>query len=103
MFAADQGARIAGRRVEDWIRRAPKITGEDGSGAALAQRIFYPIPNTQERLRRLNDAEKRSWTPLVGCVARENLYYSWATFTWLGRSVHCNCGRPELWVFPPNA
>ena len=38
-----------------------------------------------------------------GNLARNNLYYSWAAFTLLGRAVHCNVGRPALWVFPPSA
>ena len=29
--------------------------------------------------------------------------YSWATLTLLGRAMHCNVGRPALWVFPPAA
>jgi hypothetical protein len=40
---------------------------------------------------------------IPGNLARSNLYYSWATFTLLGRAVHCNVGRPSLWVFPPSA
>ena len=40
---------------------------------------------------------------VAGNLARSNLYYSWASFTLLGRAVHCNVGRPSLWVFPPSA
>ena len=40
---------------------------------------------------------------VLGSLARNNPYYSWATLTFLGRAVHCNVDRPALWVFPPSA
>jgi len=61
--------------------------------------VFYPIPSAQERLRALGKAPA---LPVIGNVARTNLFLSLATLTLLGRCVHCNAGRPELWVFPPS-
>ena len=74
------------------------FTGEDGSASASVQTIFYPIPSAKIRLRLINTASF-----VLGSLARNNLYYSWATLTLLGRAVHCNVGRPALWVFPPSA
>lgn len=34
-------------------------------------------------------------------AARMALYLSWAGPGWLSRAVHCNCGRPQLWVMLP--
>lgn len=98
VFAADRAAADSGLAPAGWITRFPDLTGEDGSANAAVQTIFYPIPSVKMRLRSIEDA------PLVlGSLARNNLYYSWATLTLLGRAVHCNVGRPALWVFPPSA
>ena len=98
VFAADRAAADAGLAPATWITRFPELTGEDGSANTAVQTIFYPIPSVEMRLRSNDDA------PLVlGSLARNNLYYSWATLTLLGRAVHCNVGRPALWVFPPSA
>jgi len=98
VLAADRAAADAGFAPAGWITRFPDLTGEDGSANTAVQTIFYPIPSVKMRLRLIGDA------PLVlGSLARNNLYYSWATLTLLGRAVHCNVGRPALWVFPPSA
>lgn len=97
VFAADRAVADAGLDSAAWITRFPDLTGEDGSANAAVQTIFYPIPSVKMRLRSIDDA------PLVlGSLARHNLYYSWATLALLGRAVHCNVGRPALWVFPPS-
>ena len=99
VFAADQAAAAKGCDVAGWIRRFPEITGEDGNAKTVLQRVFYPIPSARERLHWLGAAPS---LPVLGSVARTNLFLSLATLTLLGRCVHCNVGRPELWVFPPS-
>lgn len=100
VLAADRAAAAAGLEVEPWIRRFPEITGEDGSPRAALQNIFYPIPSARIRLCSLGQPGRGGG---AGSLARSQLYYSWAAFTLLGRAVHCNVGRPALWVFPPSA
>ena len=100
VFAADRAAADAGADPRSWIRLFPQFTGEDGSPRAAIQNIFYPIPSAQMRLERLAHPHLGF---VAGNLARSNLYYSWASFTLLGRAVHCNVGRPSLWVFPPSA
>ncbi len=100
VFAADHAAAESGHDPRAWITSFPDLVGEDGSPNAAVQTIFYPIPSTELRLRQL-DHPSAGFVP--GNLARSNLYYSWATFTLLGRAVHCNVGRPALWVFPPSA
>ncbi len=99
VFAADCAAVASGCDAGDWIQQFPNITGEDGNARTVLQRVFYPIPSAQERLRALGKAPA---LPVIGNVARTNLFLSLATLTLLGRCVHCNVGRPELWVFPPS-
>lgn len=99
VLAADRAAADARLDPAGWIRLFPEITGEDGSGRAVVQNIFYPIPSADLRLRSLGQ-RRRGW--VLGNLARGNLYQSLAGFTLLGRAVHCNVGRPALWVFAPS-
>jgi len=98
VHAADRAAADSGMDPSEWIRLFPKLTGEDGNSKAPLQNIFYPIPSAELRLRSLKESRRGL---VLGPVARGNLYYSLAGLTLLGRSVHCNVGRPGLWVFPP--
>jgi hypothetical protein len=98
ILAADRAAADAGMDPSEWIRLFPKLTGEDGNSRAALQNIFYPIPSVELRLRWLRESRRGL---VLGPVARGNLFYSLAGLTLLGRSVHCNVGRPGLWVFPP--
>ena len=100
VFAADGAAVDSGHDPRAWVTRFPDLVGEDGSPNAAVQTIFYPVPSTELRLRHLRQPPS-GFVP--GNLARSNLYYSWATFTLLGRAVHCNVGRPALWIFPPSA
>lgn len=99
VFFLDQAAAIKGCDVAGWIQKFPVITGENGSSKTLVQRVFYPVPSVAERLHRLTQHNTR---PFFGNVARSNLYLSISTLTILGRCVHCNVGRPELWIFAPS-
>ncbi len=99
VFAADNAAVEKGCDAAAWIQKFPEITGEDGNAKTLLQRVFYPIPSARERLLNLGSSPA---LPVLGNVARTNLYLSLATLTLLGRCVHCNVGRPELWVFAPS-
>ena len=100
VFAADRAVVDAGRDPRGWIEHFPGLVGEDGGSNIAVQTIFYPVPSATLRSRHL---EKPTAGFVPGNLARSNLYYSWATFTMLGRAVHCNVGRPALWVFPPSA
>lgn len=99
VFSTDRAAAAQGCDAKGWIQKFPTLTGEDGNAKALVQRVFYPIPSAAERLSRLEDS---TLPPIFGSVARVNLFLSLATLTILGRCVHCNVGRPELWIFPPS-
>ena len=100
VFAADRAAAASGIDPSGWIHRFPTLTGEDGSARELVETIFYPIPSAARRMASLPSPVGG---PVLGDLARSQLYYSMAGLTLLGRSVHCNVGRPALWVFPPSA
>jgi len=103
VHAADRAAAAAGLDPSGWIRRFPSLTGEDGNPRPILETIFYPIPSADRRIRRLDPTQDGQVGFLLGDLARSQLYFSLAGLTLLGRAVHCNVGRPALWVFPPSA
>lgn len=100
VFAADQAIRAQGLDPSPWIQRLPTLTGEDGNPRPWIESVFYPIPSVARRIESLASPGR---SPVLGDLARSQLFYSLAGLTLLGRAVHCNVGRPALWVFPPSA
>ncbi|MGL4555739.1 MAG: SDR family oxidoreductase, partial [Gemmataceae bacterium] len=100
VIEVDERARAEGRSSES-LRTATRLLDDlqDGEPVrpALVEAFFHPIPSVQTRLDgpRAHDA--------VGFwdAARTAVYLSLAGVGLLGRAVHCNCGRPSLWVFLP--
>ncbi len=66
------------------------------SRAAWIEAIFHPIPNVTSRQPTLRSARLAAWD-----VARTAAFLGLAGLSPLGRAVHCNAGRPSLWVFLP--
>lgn len=63
----------------------------------VIETIFHPIPSVEARLRGPHATGiKGTWD-----AARTTVFLSAAGLSLLGRAVHCNCGRPALWVFLP--
>lgn len=62
--------------------------------------VFHPVPSLNRRLRAIESGDApdllRPWH-----TARTALFLSWVSLGLLSRAVHCNCGRPELWVLFP--
>lgn len=64
---------------------------------ALVETLFHPIPSVQTRL----DGPRAQGRIGYWDAARTSVYLSLAGLGLLSRAVHCNCGRPSLWVFLP--
>ena len=105
VFAAD---RVAARynsngRLEAAVRALDKMQDDEPRRPPLVETIFHPLPSVESRLSRL--ATSRGSTPAGGMspwnAARLSLYLSWAGLGLLSRAVHCNAGRPDLWVHLP--
>lgn len=101
VFAADREALRAGADPQALSRAIAEIDqwqeDEPRRGRWL-ERVFHPVPSVENRVRALE-----SGAPGNGAwhAARTALYLSWANFGMLSRAVHCNSGRPELWVMFP--
>ncbi|MAT10704.1 MAG: hypothetical protein CMM02_06820 [Rhodopirellula sp.] len=63
----------------------------------LIETIFHPIPSVERRSLERPLFPIKTWQ-----VARTSLFVSWAGLSLLARAVHCNVGRPDLWLLPPS-
>ncbi len=90
---------IPERELRAFIKTFDRRTEDEETRSRLNETIFHPIPSPDRRLDALDRARPR----LFGAwhVTRSMLFLSWAHCGWLARAVHCNCGRPELWVLLP--
>jgi hypothetical protein len=102
VFAADRYARAHGAPA-DALRHAiaeiDQWQEDEPRRGRWLERIFHPIPSVDNRLRSL---ETSASSPGAWHAARMALFLSWANFGMLSRAVHCNSGRPELWVLYPS-
>ena len=72
-------------------------SGEENRGDWV-ERIFHPVPSPANRLAHWGKAPGWSggWH-----AARYAIYLSWAGLSLLIRAVHCNIGKPNVWVLLP--
>jgi len=101
VFAADRFARDRGVPklfLEEAIVVLDRLQDDEPVRTPWVERIFHPVPSATSRLRelQLQNTSQGAWQ-----CARTALYLSWACFGFLPRAVHCNSGRPELWVLFP--
>ena len=85
---------------ESLIVRLDRDQDDEPARAPGVERFFHPIPSVERRMARWNSGgsvERGAWQ-----AARMALYLSWAGGGFLSRAVHCNSGRPDVWVFFPS-
>jgi hypothetical protein len=102
VYAADWRAREAGTDPATLVatmQRLDQLQDDEPDRPIGVETIFHPIPALRRRIARLE--EGRASGGGAWHAARMALFLSWASFGLLGRAVHCNCGRPELWVLLP--
>lgn len=101
VYAADAAALNAHphQEVARVIRALDALQDDEPERPGGVEVIFHPIPSAGRRIRRLGDTRSgvRPWH-----VARLALPMSWCMLGLLGRAVHCNAGRPEMWVLLPS-
>ena len=105
VFAADAVA----ARVHDVTLLATTIAQLDGwqddepERGERVETIFHPVPSRGARIRALEARDSSGTVHAAGAwhATRMMLYLSWAGIGGLARAVHCNVGRPPLWVLLP--
>lgn len=75
-----------------------KLSDDEPERSEKVERTFHPVPSLGSRMRALETprSERAPWN-----VARTAIFLSIAGMNPLHRLVHCNAGRPDLWVFLP--
>ena len=69
---------------------------DEASRTALVETIFHPVPSLTKRGASNASGRHAAWH-----AARMTLFLSWCCAGLLSRAVHCNVGRPELWIMLP--
>lgn len=100
VFTADRLAadRCGPAVVKQLAACADQVPEAEPTRSARRESVFHPVPSSQRRVAALNSGSAAGgfWN-----IARTALYCSWAFGGPLSRSVHCNIGRPDLWVLLP--
>ncbi|MBL8161251.1 MAG: hypothetical protein JNJ61_04640 [Anaerolineae bacterium] len=102
VFEADIFARKAGVPHDVFNVLLPELDrrqDDEPARSRLIETIFHPIPSVSRRLERLHEKHAHAFGWWHG--ARMALFLSWGCMGFLARAVHCNSGRPELWVMLP--
>lgn len=101
VFAADEFIRNRGAGddlLAKTIHQLDAWQDDEPVRSRWVERVFHPVPSVSGRLASLGG--RGNFHGAWQC-ARMTLHLSWACFGFLSRAVHCNCGRPELWVMLP--
>jgi hypothetical protein len=103
VVAADRSAVSSGIDRRDLTRVLETLDAEQEDEPRrnrVVEIIFHPVPSLERRIAALA-AERGPELPQPWNAARAALFLSWASLGLLSRAVHCNCGRPALWVLFP--
>jgi hypothetical protein len=95
-FALQQG--FPRQLLEQTMTTLDKAQDDEPERKNWLETIFHPVPSVNNRLQNLaqSGTPRGAWQ-----AARTALFLSWGCWGLLGRAVHCNSGRPELWVLFP--
>jgi hypothetical protein len=103
VIAADRSAVSRGIDPADLtavLRRLDAEQEDEPRRGRLVETVFHPVPSLEGRIAALA-ARRGPELPQPWNTARTALFLSWASLGLLSRAVHCNCGRPALWVLFP--
>lgn len=98
-YAIDRELMKRGAKPEtlyETMQTLDRLQDDEPKRSALIETIFHPVPSVENRR-----GKSGSTFPLAWHAARMTLFVSWSCMGMLVRAVHCNVGRPELWVMLP--
>ena len=80
------------------LKQLDELQDDEPERNSCVETIFHPVPSVYNRrqTRRNSALTLDAWH-----VARMILFLSWCSLGLLARVVHCNLGRPDLWVLLP--
>lgn len=106
VYRADLAALAAGaerERLAAGLHQLERDQDDELERSSGVETVFHPVPAVAHRIavmrgqRAPGPASYAAWH-----AARTALFLSWAGVGLLGRAVHCNVGRPEVWVLLPS-
>lgn len=87
---------VSRQLLESTLTALDRLQDDEPQRSKLVETIFHPVPSVANR-RELSYADgSGAWH-----AARMVLFLSWSCLGLLSRAVHCNAGRPELWIMLP--
>ncbi len=98
-YAIDRELMKRGAKPETFyetLQMLDRLQDDEPKRSALIETIFHPVPSLDNRR-----GESASTFPIAWHAARMTLFVSCSCMGMLVRAVHCNVGRPELWVMLP--
>lgn len=84
--------------LDDTVRRLDQLQDGEAERPFGVETIFHPVPSVSNRIEGPKAHQKKGFLD----AARSAIFLSASGLGLLGRAVHCNCGRPALWVFLPS-
>ncbi len=97
----DAGLRASGIDpvlIDETIRKLDTLQDTEPERPVGVEAIFHPVPSVRSRIEGPMNRNPLGFVD----AARTSVFLSGAGLGLLGRAVHCNCGRPALWVFLPS-
>ncbi len=91
---AEEG--VAAGRLSALAAALDAMQDDEPARPPWIERIFHPIPSVA-----LRGGESASFRFAAWDAARTSAYLGVCGLSPLGRAVHCNSGRPPLWVYLP--
>ena len=85
--------------LESALAKIEKHSDDEETRDKWIERIFHPIPARSSRGSRV--AEVSGFGYFWHCL-RTYLFFLWCCSGVLSRAVHCNVGKPDLWVYLPS-
>jgi len=96
--AALQASGVDVGALNDAVQCLDAFQDREPERPAGVEMIFHPIPAVRNRIEGPLAKRRRGFLD----AARTSVFLSASGLGLLGRAVHCNCGRPALWVFLPS-
>ena len=87
--------------VAHLISRLDRDQEDEQDRHRVTETIFHPVPAPAQRALALSEGGREPARFIPWRVTRMSLFTSWASLSLLSRAVHCNIGRPDLWVMFP--
>jgi hypothetical protein len=101
VYELDSIARKLGVSPDEFahtVRELDQLQDDEPVRPTGVEVVFHPVPSAEARIRQFREPREflGAWN-----AARYALFLSWPCLGFLNRAVHCNSGRPELWVMLP--